>query len=94
MTITESGSQIEIGQVVVTSGVMYELPPQDVLNGLVRHINGDWGELCEQDREENDHAANNGGRLMSRYTARTGAVFWIITEYDRSVTTILLPLEY
>ena len=50
--------------------------------------------MCEFDREQNERAVGHGGRLMSRYSTRSGTVFWIITEHDRSVTTILLPMEY
>ena len=63
-------------------------------HNLVRHMNGDWGELDEFDREQNERAVGHGGRLMSRYSTRSGTVFWIITEHDRSYTTILLPMEY
>ena len=54
----------------------------------------DWGNLCEADRKQNDWALKNGERLLSSYRASNGTKFWIITEWDRSYTTILLPSEY
>ena len=57
-------------------------------------MNGDWGELSESDRQANEHALKHDLRVLSAYTLRTGERIWIITEGDRSVTTILLPSEY
>ncbi len=94
MTLTVFGSRFQLGQLVITRGAYDKLSEMDVNKAINRHVIGDWGELDERDREENDLAVDHGGRLMSRYNSRTGTVFWIITEYDRSVTTILLPLEY
>lgn len=61
---------------------------------LVRHIAGDWGEVDEQDRRENELSLIHGFRLLSAYTLNSGTKIWIITEADRSVTTVLLPEEY
>jgi len=94
MTLTVFGIRFPLGQLVITHGACDKLSELDVNVAINRHVIGDWGELDERDREENDLAVDHGGRLMSRYNSRTGTVFWIITEYDRSVTTILLPLEY
>ena len=82
------------GQIVITRGALDELAEQDVRRGLARHISGDWGELDEEDWKANDAALEHGGRLLSRYITPSGTTFWIITEHDRSVTTILLPDEY
>jgi hypothetical protein len=60
---------------------------------LARHATGDWGELCAFDRRQNEIALSHGYRVLSSYDVSTGRV-WIITEADRSVTTILLPKEY
>jgi hypothetical protein len=60
---------------------------------LARHATGDWGELCAFDRRQNEIALREGHRVLSSYEVPTGRV-WIITEADRSVTTILLPEEY
>jgi hypothetical protein len=66
----------------------------DPLALLSRHVSGDWGDLDEHDRHENELGLREGFRLLSAYTLRTGAKIWIITEADRSVTTFLLPDEY
>ena len=65
----------------------------DLLKYLQRHLNGDWGDLCEEDKAENLFSLNHGLRLLSTYNTPLG-VLWIITEADRSVTTFLLPDEY
>jgi hypothetical protein len=63
--------------------------------GLVqRHLDGDWGEVSQEDREINNAALQNGGRLLSAYRIGSGVKLWVITEEDRSVTTVLLPDEY
>ena len=65
-----------------------------VLAGLRRHARGDWGDLEEEDREANDGALASGERLLSAYSADDGTKFWVITEWDRSATTVLFPEEY
>jgi len=59
-----------------------------------RHIKGDWGDLDDADKEENEFSIQRGLRLLSAYTLKDGTHIWIITEADRSVTTLLLPSEY
>ena len=61
---------------------------------LARHQQGDWGEVCAEDKALNDRAVKEGTRLLSAYTLNTGKTFRIITEADRSSTTFLLPEEY
>ena len=61
---------------------------------LARHVCGQWGDLDEHDRNENEQALTRGGRLFSAYHLRDGTRIWLITEHDRSVSTILLPSEY
>jgi|TARA_R110000772_G_scaffold266742_1_gene389659 hypothetical protein len=62
---------------------------------LQRHLNGDWGDLCDDDRRQNDVALKSGeDRLLSSYQVTSDLKLWIITERDRSVTTLLLPEEY
>lgn len=94
MMTLKSNKRVPLGQVVITQGAMNELPARDVQNCLLRHAEGDWGDLCQEDRELNDEALNNDARLLSRYVSSDGIPFWIITEWDRSITTILLPMEY
>jgi hypothetical protein len=60
---------------------------------LTRHVSGDWGEVCREDSVTNDEALVYGNRILSAYTV-AGVKLWIITEADRSVTTVLLPEDY
>ena len=85
-----------LGQVVATPGALDLLTKHDrhAYEFLSRHNAGDWGVLDEEDARENDVALINGFRLMSAYEIGDGKRIWIITEADRSVTTILLPDEY
>ena len=64
------------------------------MTALSRHVKGDWGELDEDDRQGNERSLREGYRLLSSYTSKSGTKFWIITEADRSVTTVLLPEDY
>jgi hypothetical protein len=61
---------------------------------LRRHVSGDWSDLSEQDAQENETSVRVGLRILSTYRISTGEKLWIITEADRSSTTILLPSEY
>lgn len=67
---------------------------ESVMSYLIRHCRGDWGDVGVEDAAANDRAAAAGGRLLSAYTLADGMKIWIITEADRSATTILLPEEY
>jgi hypothetical protein len=83
-----------LGNLYMTPGVRDGIPPGEVLRALRRHANGDWGNLCDEDRRANDLALQDGSRLLSSYQSTSGTKFWIITEADRSATTVLLPNEY
>ena len=61
---------------------------------LDRHVNGDWGDLPEADKQENEFSVEHGFRILSAYTTSAGEQIWILTEADQSATTILLPSEY
>ncbi|HEX7787451.1 MAG TPA: plasmid related protein [Methylomirabilota bacterium] len=65
-----------------------------MLRALGRHVSGDWGNVCSEDAEANEAAVNERERLLSSYATRDGVRFWIITEADRSLTTVLLPEAY
>ena len=85
-----------MGSIVATPGALEALTasgqaPDELLD---RHICGDWGDLCDEDRQSNDIAIDEGNRILSVYTLRSQVKIWIITECDRSATTILLPDEY
>lgn len=83
-----------LGQVVITPGANAALDRQDVINSLTRHSSGDFGDVSEEDKALNEEAVDTGDRILSAYLDRNGEKFWIITEWDRSATTILLPDEY
>lgn len=85
---------VPIGTIVITSEAMAELNPEDAATALARHARGDWGLVCKQDWLENELSLREGYRLLSVYEDRASTKFWIITEADRSVTTILLPSDY
>ena len=84
------------GQIVATPGALEALEEagERLATLLKRHITGDWGEVDEHDRQENERSLADGCRLLSAYTLATGTKLWIITEADRSSTTLLLPSEY
>ncbi len=86
--------QFPLGRLCITPGACEKLPDAEVFLALRRHAAGDWGTLCQQDWEENETALVEGYRLFSAYQSEWGDKFWIITESDRSVTTVLLPEEY
>ena len=87
---------IELGATYATPGALaaLEAAQQTSAEFFSRHEAGDWGEVCPEDWAENDLSVREGFRLLSAYTLKTGVKIWIITEADRSVTTILLPDEY
>ena len=91
-------SKFKLGQVVMTRGIASELEQskafaQFVTASLKRHATGDWGEMCKEDLETNEQALIHGDRLFSAYEQGEWKI-WIITEWDRSYTTILFPSEY
>jgi len=85
-----------LGQVVTTPGAMDALQeshePPSIF--LLRHIRGDWGELCEEDKQANEDALKEGLRILSSYRTNLGVKIWVITEADRSSTCLLLPSDY
>lgn len=85
-----------LGQVVATPGALhaFEESHDNPLCYLTRHQSGDWGHLDEHDTRENRLSLERGFRILSSYKTKNGTKFWIITEADRSSTTILLPEEY
>jgi hypothetical protein len=85
--------KFSLGQTVATPGAIEAFDPEFFNACLTRHLSGDWGEVCDEDKAANDAALKGEGRLLSAYS-KDGAKLWIITEWDRSVTTLLLPSEY
>ena len=99
MTQTESApfdppAKFWLGRLVVTTNAEAEIDHEDIHNCVNRHLSGDWGDVCDEDSEENETALQYGGRLFSVYHDRRGRKFWIISEADRSATTVLLPNDY
>lgn len=90
------GPLFPYGRAVATPGALAALSLAGVVPEalLGRHVRGDWGELCEEDRRMNAEALSTGGRLLSVYALPDETRVWIITEADRSATTLLLPHEY
>ncbi len=91
-----STAKFQLGQTVMTRGAAAALEEanEQPFSYLQRHVTGDWGELDEHDRQENEFSLSRNLRLLSVYTLSSGTRIWIITEADRSATTILLPEEY
>ncbi len=88
--------QLQLGQVVATPGALtaFEESGEQPGDFLRRRACGDWGDLCDEDRKENEFSLLHGFRLLSSYTLSSGTKIWVITEADRSSTTLLLPEEY
>jgi len=86
----------ELGQVVATPGALEAMEQAGADPGglLRRHVTGDWGDLCKEDKAENDFSVSRRLRILSAYTLPDGVKVWLITEADRSATTFLLPEEY
>jgi hypothetical protein len=91
-TITHRAA-FPLGELVITPNAAQRLIPREIHIALKRHESGDWGELCSEDKQENERAIQHGCRIFSAYGSDQKR-FWIITEADRSVTTILMPQDY
>jgi hypothetical protein len=85
-----------LGNVYMTIGAREALEESNQLPNefLVKHQSGNWGDLCEDDKKENELSVKEGFRILSAYKTSNDTKFWIITEADRSSTTLLLPCEY
>ena len=90
--------KFDTGQVVCTTNLQNKVGEDNmssvVSRALARHISGDWGDLSEEDKKSNDKALKDGERIMSAYNTENNIRIWVITEWDRSVTTVLLPEDY
>ncbi len=88
-------SAFPLGRVCATPHALEVLTPEEIRRALDRHARGDWGELGERDWEANEEALELGLRLFSAYPAEGHpGRFWVITEADRSATTVLMPGDY
>jgi hypothetical protein len=90
----EPQAKFPFGRIVATPNALTQIPNDEILKALSRHLQGDWGTLDAEDWNANERALKHGGRLFSAYQSSQNEKFWIITEADRSVTTILLPEDY
>lgn len=86
-------AKFELGMLVATPGVIHAIGLKRTVPYIVMHMTGHWGDLDLEDQRTNDWSVENGSRILSEYHVQ-GEKFWIITERDRSVTTLLLPDEY
>lgn len=89
-----SAPRFPLGRLVATAPAALELQEQEMTEGIRRHERGDWGNVCREDWQANERALQEGTRLLSSYKSSSGRTFWIITEHDRSATTILFPEDY
>ncbi len=94
MSSTTCVPRFRMGRLIITSGAAEALSSDDVLDALARHLSGDWGNVGEADWEYNDEALKRRSQILSSYQAHDGTRFWILTEHDRSVTTILTSEQY
>lgn len=86
--------KLPLGALLITQGAKMKVHLPDALKALIRHENCDFGDLSEEDIAANEEALATGDRILSAYNDSNGVRFWIITEWDRSSTTILLPEDY
>lgn len=84
------------GQIVATPGALAAMEEHQCspLTLLARHLSGDWGAVPIEDAQLNDQALQSDGRVLSSYPLGGNTRIWVVTEWDRSVTTLLLPEEY
>ena len=96
MRTVSSTPLFPLGRVVATPGALAALKAACELprGYLARHVRGDWGDISEEDRQENERSLREGFRILSAYRTHPGIRLWVITEADRSSTCLLLPEEY
>jgi hypothetical protein len=87
-------ARFTLGNLVATTAAAKNLAHDETLVAVARHLCGDWGDVCQDDWRANERALRHGGRLFSVYHTTAGVKFWVITEADRSITTVLLPDDY
>ena len=89
-------ARFTLGRIVATPCVLeaFQQTREAAVQFLARHVAGDWGDLTEDDKQENELSVREGFRILSAYHLSDGTKIWIITEADRSATTLLLPEEY
>jgi len=87
-------ARFRLGRIVSTPNALDHLTQAEILRAIGRHQAGDWGDVSENDRQQNELALKQGGRLWSVYHAANGRKFWLITEANRVSTVVLMPEDY
>lgn len=87
-------AKFRLGRILSTPNALSRLTHEEIFRSLQRHQSGDWGDVDDHDRQENEVSLEQGFRLLSVYRSLDGTKFWIITEADRSITTVLMPEDY
>lgn len=87
-------ARFDLGRLVITPNAMEKLSETEVASAVARHAAGDWGKLDPEDWQANETALVCRSRLFSQYYTAEQVKFWIITEWDRSCTTVLMPEDY
>ena len=93
MSVITVNPRFNPGRLMITRNAKNALPRREVDAAINRHLSGDWGDVCQSDWQRNEQALRDGHRLLSVYQTQAGEKFWIITESDRSTTTVLLPSD-
>lgn len=93
MSVITVNPRFNPGRLMITRNAKDTLPRREVDAAINRHLSGDWGDVCQSDWQRNEQALRDGDRLLSVYQTQAGEKFWIITESDRSTTTVLLPSD-
>ncbi len=91
-----AGPRFKLGRIFATPAALEVIAGArvSIIDLLIRHMRGDWGDLSESDRQQNDLSVDAGLRVLSSYILPDGQTVWVITEADRSATTFLLPGDY
>ena len=95
-SVHRAGPRFKLGRILATPCALEVIADAriSIVDLLIRHMSGDWGDLPDSDREQNDAAITTGQRILSNYPLPGGRMVWLITEADRCTTTFLLPAEY
>ncbi|WP_431821309.1 hypothetical protein [Burkholderia sp. F1] len=96
-TITiHAGPRFRLGRIFATPAALEAIADArvSIIDLLIRHVRGDWGDLSESDCQQNELSVETGARLLSNYVLQNRQTIWVITEADHSATTFLLPGDY
>lgn len=95
-SVHRAGPRFKLGRILATPSALEVIADAriSIVDLVIRHMSGDWGDLPDSDREQNNAAITTGQRILSSYTLPGGRTVWLITEADRCTTTFLLPAEY